>query len=270
ENHDATEEVNARKFFYNIVNAISNDSEASQEVQEYDIKEAIARWKDTRNKRILGDVTNLIPVPVAREKRKNYDANIIDISSKRMKVPVNSVTTFEASSNMQYLSPQNALACIPPILEYSPFACESKSTTSVDSKPPKEVFLWEDFLEKANEHLFDQQKMIFEKLQFHYNRPLFNEANICEAVNTNINSILNELMGINYVFSSQKPYVSEPDFTCYHNDDLIMVVEVKRKHILEKISERTLSEFYMTNDKAKMSEVLYISKTLPLQSKAPP
>ncbi|CAG8789715.1 12988_t:CDS:2, partial [Dentiscutata erythropus] len=112
ENHDATEEVNARKFFYNIVNAISNDSEASQEVQEV-AKKLLKRKKlecedcmiTGANKRILGDVTNLIPVPVAGEKRKNYDANIIDISSKRMKVPVNSVTTFEASSNMQYLSP---------------------------------------------------------------------------------------------------------------------------------------------------------------------
>ncbi|CAG8454525.1 5301_t:CDS:2 [Cetraspora pellucida] len=271
-------------FFHNIVNAISNNSEASQEVQEvakklskrkkdcmilparrveshtvfvqYDIKEAISRWKEPMNKHILGDVTNLIPVPVAGEKRRKYDANITDISSKRIKVPVSNATSFEASSNIQYLSPreknstyflcqENALACIPPILKYSLFACESKSTTSVDSKPLKEVLLWEDFLEKANEHLFDQQKMIFKKSQFHYNHPLFSEANVYKAVDTNINSILNELMGTNYDFSSQKSYVGESDFTCYHNDDFIMIVEVKRKHILKKIYERTLSEFYM-------------------------
>ncbi|CAG8462021.1 22349_t:CDS:2 [Cetraspora pellucida] len=185
-------------FFNNIVNVISSDSEALQEVQEgakkflKEKKKAVFGWKEPRNKRILGDATNLIPVPVAEEKRKNYDANIIDISSKRIKVPINNVTTFEASSNMQYLLPQNALACIPPILKYSP------------------------------------------------------EANVCEAVDTNIYSILNELMGMNYDFSSRKPYVSEPDFTCYHNDDLIMVVEVKRRYILKKTNERTLSEFYTT------------------------
>ncbi|CAG8572930.1 8423_t:CDS:1, partial [Scutellospora calospora] len=90
-----------------------------------------------------------------------------------------------------------------------------------DSKPPKEVLLWEDFLEKANEYLFDQQKTIFEKPQFHYNRQLYSEANVCEAVNANINSVLYELMGTDYVFSSRKPHVSRPDFIYYHKDDLI-------------------------------------------------
>ncbi|CAG8609037.1 8976_t:CDS:2, partial [Racocetra fulgida] len=54
------------------------------------------------------------------------------------------------------------------------------------------------------------------------------------------------------LFSSRKPYVGEPDFTCYHNNDLVMVFEVKRKHILKEMGERTLPELYITNDKAKM------------------
>ncbi|CAG8798206.1 63_t:CDS:2, partial [Dentiscutata erythropus] len=108
------------------------------------------------------------------------------------------------------------------ILKYSLFASESKSTTSVDNKPPKEVLF---------------------------------EANICEAVNININSVLNELTDCD--FSSQKSYIGQPDFTFYHNNDLTVVVEVKRKHILKNIGKRTLSEFYPINDSNSSNIWLY-------------
>ncbi|CAG8570183.1 6726_t:CDS:2 [Dentiscutata heterogama] len=234
--------------------------------------------------RISNFVKKRNPAFSEKRNRNYYTTDAIGTSPKKEKISANSATTFKTGPNVQY----------PP----------SRNTTSVDSKLPKEVLLWEDFLEKANEHLFDQQQMVFEKPQFHYNRLLFNESNVCEAVNANINSVLNELMGTDYEFSSRKPYVGEPDFTCYHNNDLVMIFEVKRKHILKEMDERTLPELYITNDKAKMvirqiygymvknqlqygiittydghwflyrsndhPEVLYISKTLPLQSKAPP
>ncbi|CAG8833768.1 26285_t:CDS:2, partial [Racocetra persica] len=164
---------------------------------------------------------------------------------------------------------------------YSSFACSSSSTTSANGKLPEEVHLWEDFLEKSDGHIFDKGQFIFQKPEFYYNRVLFNESNVCEAVNANINTVLNDLME-GYDFSTRKPRVGQPDFTCYHNDDLITLVEVKRMHVFEKMGEQTLSEFYKTSEKAKMvvrqtygymtesPEVLYISKTLSLQSKAPP
>ncbi|RIB00588.1 hypothetical protein C2G38_2302281, partial [Gigaspora rosea] len=46
-----------------------------------------------------------------------------------------------------------------------------------NGKLPEKVHLWEDFLEKIDEYIFDKEQIIFQKPQFNYNRLLFNESN---------------------------------------------------------------------------------------------
>ncbi|POG70072.1 kinase-like domain-containing protein [Rhizophagus irregularis DAOM 181602=DAOM 197198] len=115
--------------------------------------------------------------------------------------------------------------------------------------------------------------------------------------------ILNKLTGPDYDYSMrQTEATGEPDFTCHYLvDSLILVIEAKRKHVLEDMGEQTFPEFYQTSNLAKdviqqiwnyMGEnelrygilatydnhwflrrehtELWISKTLPLQSESPP
>ncbi|CAJ0755428.1 7843_t:CDS:2 [Entrophospora sp. SA101] len=91
------------------------------------------------------------------------------------------------------------------------------------------------------------------------------------------------------------------DFNCYCVETLILVIEVKRKHILEGIKEQAFPEFYQASEKARMviqqiynymgenklrygilttydnhwflcqeHTELWVSKTLPLEPKSPP
>ncbi|CAG8718463.1 10347_t:CDS:2, partial [Funneliformis mosseae] len=60
-----------------------------------------------------------------------------------------------------------------------------------------------------------------------------------------------------------------PDFNCHRAELLILVMEAKRKYVLEDMGEQTLLEFYYTG-KGKDHTELWISKTLPLQSESPP
>lgn len=47
--------------------------------------------------------------------------------------------------------------------------------------------------------------------------------------------------------------ISIPDFIYYYlMKILILVIKIKRKHVLENISEQLFPEFYKTNKKAKM------------------
>src|SRR5436305_11383844 len=115
--------------------------------------------------------------------------------------------------------------------------------------------------------------------------------------------VLNKLTGSDYEYtmrSTDTPGV--PDFTCHYLVELlILVIEVKRKHVLEDINGRTFPDFYKADEKARMviqqvynnmgvNELrygilatydnhwflrrehteLWISKTLPLQSETPP
>ena len=106
-----------------------------------------------------------------------------------------------------------------------------------------------------------------------------------------------------YNFSKHPPNATGiPDFTCHYLvESLILVIEVKRKHVLENINGRTFPEFYQADEKARtviqqiynyMGESkrrygilatydnhwflrrehteLWISETLPLQSVSPP
>ncbi|CAG8706803.1 13246_t:CDS:1, partial [Cetraspora pellucida] len=126
---------------------------------------------------------------------------------------------------------------------------------------------------------------------------------VCVAIDINICLVLNRLIGSEYDFSKCLTHTPGiPDFTCYYLvKSLILVIEAKRKHVLEDIKDQTFPDFYQADEKARMviqqiynymeeNELrygilatydnhwflrrehaeLWISKTLSLQSESPP
>ncbi|KAG9307560.1 hypothetical protein G9A89_023125 [Geosiphon pyriformis] len=100
----------------------------------------------------------------------------------------------------------------------------------------KKLLLWDKFLEEVNQFRFDQQPR-FERPQFSEDRVMTNEEDVRDALNSNI------------CFKPHTPGI--PDLNCHLGELLILVIEVKRKHVLEDIDGRTFPEFYQDNDKAK-------------------
>ncbi|GBC40912.2 kinase-like domain-containing protein [Rhizophagus irregularis DAOM 181602=DAOM 197198] len=144
------------------------------------------------------------------------------------------------------LSLEEALSCIPLSITYSPDCTKSKTTTKVNGDPPTSVQLWGDFFDKVNQFCFDQQP-IFERPQFSQDREVDNEEDVRDALNSNICLVLNRLMGSEYKFSRRPPNTpGVPDFTCHLVGSLILVIEAKRKHVLEDMGEQTFPEFYNT------------------------
>ena len=162
--------------------------------------------------------------------------------------------------------------------------------------------LWDDFFDRVNSFSFDQQPR-FERPKFNDRFVVVNEEDLRNAMNVNICMILNDIIGPDYEYSMrQSDAPGEPDFTCHYLvESLILVIEVKRKHVLENINGKTFPEFYQADEKARtviqqiynyMGEnkrrygilatydnhwflrrehtELWISKTLPLQSVSPP
>ncbi|GBC38900.1 kinase-like domain-containing protein [Rhizophagus irregularis DAOM 181602=DAOM 197198] len=118
--------------------------------------------------------------------------------------------------------------------------------------------------DKVNQFRFDQQP-IFERPQFNQDIEIVNEEDVRVAISINICLMLNKLIGSDYNFSKRPPTSPGiPDFTCHLVGSLILVIEAKRKHVLEDMGEQTFPEFYNT------SKGKDISKTLPLQSESPP
>jgi len=193
------------------------------------------------------------------------------------------------------------LSCIPPPVTYSSECSKSKTTTKVNGDPPTSVKLWGDFFDKVNSFHFDQQPR-FERPQFILDKVVFNEEDVRFAIDANICMVLNRLIGPEYDFSKRPTHTPGiPDFNCHLAKSLILVIEVKRKHVLEDMGEQTFSEFYQTSKLAKdviqqiynyMGEnelrygilatydnhwflrrehtELWISKTILLQSESPP
>ena len=83
---------------------------------------------------------------------------------------------------------------------------------------------------------------------------MVNEEVLRNAMNVNICMILNDIIGPDYEYSMRQPDApGEPDFTCHYLvESLILVIKVKRKHVLENINRRTFPEFYQANEKARM------------------
>ncbi|KAG9284723.1 hypothetical protein G9A89_003026, partial [Geosiphon pyriformis] len=228
------------------------------------------------------------------EKEELEDANDLKVEKDEWKVQVQRFqnalleTTQTGNSGVGKwieISLEDALSSIPPPVRYSSTGVTSKTTTKVHGNPPTSVLLWDNFLEEVNQFRFDQQPR-FERPKFNEDFVVVNEEVLRDALN----------------FSMRRTHTPGiPDFTCYLVEQLILVIEVKRKHVLEDIGGRRFPEFYQDNDKARMvvqqiynymganerrygilttydnhwflrreHTMLWISETLSLQSKSPP
>ncbi|CAG8671028.1 4000_t:CDS:2, partial [Paraglomus occultum] len=111
---------------------------------------------------------------------------------------------------------------IPLDLRYSSCAVQSKMTTSANGDPPEEEPLFKAVTDAIN------------------------EDDVHHALKDNICDVLNSVLSCTY---SRAPGV--PDFNCFRNETLILVVEAKRNCVLESMGNQTLSEFYKKDKKAK-------------------
>jgi hypothetical protein len=198
------------------------------------------------------------------------------------------------------LSLEEALSYIPPPIIYSLNCVTSKTTTKASGDPPASVQLWDDFFDKVNQFRFNQQP-IFERPRFNDKFVVVDEEDVRNAINVNICMILNDFTGPDYVYSRKSTDTpSIPDFNCHLVDSLILVIEAKRKHVLEDMGKQTFPEFYQTSKGKDVIQQIYnyiggnelrygilttydnhwflrreyaelwISKILPLQSESPP
>ncbi|GES76861.1 kinase-like domain-containing protein [Rhizophagus clarus] len=152
------------------------------------------------------------------------------------------------------LSLEEALSCIPPPITYSTDCFTSKTTTKASGDPPTSVLLWGDFFEEVNRFRFDQQP-IFERPRFDDRFIVSDEEDVRNALNVNICMTLNDLTGPDYVYSRKSTDTPGiPDFNCHLVGSLILVMEAKRKHVLEDMGEQTFPEFYNTSKAMKITE----------------
>ncbi|GET59098.1 kinase-like domain-containing protein [Rhizophagus irregularis DAOM 181602=DAOM 197198] len=213
-----------------------------------------------------------------------------------VKLPRNNNNTY----SFPVLSLEEALSCIPPPITYSTDCVTSKTTTKAVGDPPASVQLWDDFFDKVNQFRFDQQP-IFERPRFDDRFVIVDEEDVRNAINFNICMVLNDLTGPDYVYSRKSTDTPGiPDFNCHLVGSLILVIEAKRKHVLEDMGEETFPEFYQTSKGGDVIQQIYnymggnelrygilttydnhwflrrehaklwISKTLPLKSESPP
>ncbi|UZO25627.1 uncharacterized protein OCT59_017892 [Rhizophagus irregularis] len=132
---------------------------------------------------------------------------------------------------------EEALSCIPPPITYFPKCTTLKNSIKVSGDPPTSVQLWDDFFDKVNQ--FKRPQLIPD-----------NEEDVRVANDINICMVLNRLLRLEYKFARcSSNTTGAPDFTCHYIVELlILVVKVKRKHVLEDIGEQTFSEFYKTKN----------------------
>ncbi|CAG8771105.1 14804_t:CDS:2, partial [Racocetra fulgida] len=93
---------------------------------------------------------------------------------------------------------EEALSLIPPPIKNSPDSSTSKSAIMAVRRSLKDVRIWKGF---------------FEVPEFAYRHPFNKERSVCTAIDVNINSVLNTVMGADYYFSDQLSYAGDPDFT---------------------------------------------------------
>ncbi|PKK58567.1 kinase-like protein [Rhizophagus irregularis] len=132
-------------------------------------------------------------------------------------------------------------------------------------------------------------------------KEVVDEEDVRSVLDFNICQILNKLMGPDCVYSRKSTDTPGiPDFNCHLMGSLILVMEAKRKHVLEDMGEETFPEFYQTSKGKDVIQQIYnymggnelrygilttydnhwflrrehsdlwISETLPLQSESPP
>ena len=132
-------------------------------------------------------------------------------------------------------------------------------------------------------------------------KEVVDEEDVRSVLDFNICQILNKLMGPDCVYSKKSTDTPGiPDFNCHLVGSLILVIEAKRKHVLEDMGKQTFPEFYQTSKGKDVVQQIYnymggnelrygilstydnhwflrrehaklwISKTLSLQSESPP
>ena len=112
------------------------------------------------------------------------------------------------------------------------------------------VLLWGNFFDKVNRFRFDRQPR-YERPRFDDRFVMVDEEDVCNSMNFNICMILNDLTGLDCIYSRRPTDTTGIlDFNCHLVKLLILVIEAKKKHVLEDISKQTLPEFYYT-DKGK-------------------
>src|SRR6266498_3307834 len=113
------------------------------------------------------------------------------------------------------------------------------TTTKVNGVPLISVQLWNDFFNRVNSFSFDQQPR-FERPKFNDEFIVVNEKVLRNAMNVNVCMMLNKFTGSDYEYSMRQPDApGESDFTCHYLvESLILMIEVKRKHVLENINGR--------------------------------
>src|ERR1043165_7833583 len=87
-----------------------------------------------------------------------------------------------------------------------------------------------------NQFNFNNQ-LKFEKLQFIDYLFLRNEEDVCDVFNTNICQVLTKLLMPDYIIARKSDnIIGDPDFAAnFASDQLIMPIEIKRKHVLDAI-----------------------------------
>ncbi|PKY58648.1 hypothetical protein RhiirA4_513185, partial [Rhizophagus irregularis] len=137
-----------------------------------------------------------------------------------------------------------------------PYCITSKTTTKASGDPPASVKLWGDFFEQVNSFHFDQQP-IFERPRF-VMKEVVDEEDVRSVLDFNICQILNKLMGPDCVYSRKSTDTPGiPDFNCHLVGSLILVIEAKRKHVLEDMGKQTFPEFYQTSKGKDVVQQIY-------------
>jgi len=115
-----------------------------------------------------------------------------------------------------------------------------------------------DFFNKVNQFHFDQQP-IFKRPRFNDEfNDVIDKEDVHNAIKVNICQILNKLIGLDCVYSRKStdtPSIS--DFNYHLVCLLILMIEAKRKHVLEDIGEQTFSEFYQTRKGKNVIQQIY-------------
>ncbi|CAG8739719.1 3249_t:CDS:2, partial [Racocetra fulgida] len=205
--------MEAHRKFYKYLDEVINDVEVSQQVRK--------RARELLEQKKISSMATVADIELKYDPQENIENQIPEV-----------------------ISQEKALSFIPPIIEFSSFASTSKTTTSAVGKAPRKVLLWKEFFEKVNGYKFDVNPK-FKKPEFHYSHLLNKESTVLTATDVNINMILNEIMGKNYDFSDRLAYIPGSDFTCYYMEEtLILIMEIKRKHLFEDMNEQTFLEFY--------------------------
>src|SRR5947207_13843397 len=93
----------------------------------------------------------------------------------------------------------------------------------------------------------DNYGIVFQDFKFIACFLLYLSLDVRVAIDVNICMTLNDLTGPDCVYSRRPTDATGiPDFNCHRTELLILVMEAKRKHVLEDMGEQTLPEFYHT------------------------